>query len=638
MDRDQHVTGAADRERVVRAVDALALMVVLLLEVFGLMGLALVALPSGSALAAAANTTAVAPAAPDTTAVAPADTTRATASKRGPIQVKVEVIGVAGALRKNVLASLSIAHKKDRKNASEAELRHLHSRADEEIGRALQPFGYYRPFIHSELTTGKQWVARYQIEPGPPLLVDSVLVEVVGEGASDPKFQRVLQSFPVKKGDVLLHQAYEQGKLSLETYAAEGGYLDAAFDESRIEVDLAHYAATVVVRYESGPKHFFGPIAFDHAVIDRSKLDQFPTFKSGDVFNFRKLQDLQSNLSNTGYFSRVEVEPGEELMGHRQVPIDVSLAPAKKLRFTGGVGYGTDDGARVRGLIEMRRLNAQGHRAQINLQYGQRDKRAELQYFIPWPNPRTDVATLSTGYLDVTTQTANSKIEYGGGSLSRLLGQWRVIPALNYRREKFTVGVDHGTVRTLVPEGTWSRTRADDQLLTRNGDRVSLNVRGAAQGVVSDVSFAQARVEGKMVHGFPGMNRGIARIEVGATSTSQFRELPASFRYFAGGATSVRGYGYNSQGPRDELDHVIGGPYLLVGSLEADHRFLPRWGLAAFFDMGNAVNNFGDPLKRGVGTGLRWISPAGLVRLDFAWGLDRAGTPLNVHLTVGPEL
>jgi len=560
MDRDEHVTGAADRERVVRAVDALALMVVLLLEVFGLMGLALVALPSGSALAAAANTTAVAPAAADTTAVAPADTTRATASKRGPIQVKVEVIGVAGALRKNVLASLSIAHKKDRKNASEAELRHLHSRADEEIGRALQPFGYYRPFIHSELTTGKQWVARYQIEPGPPLLVDSVLVEVVGEGASDPKFQRVLQSFPVKKGDVLLHQAYEQGKLSLETYAAEGGYLDAAFDESRIEVDLAHYAATVVVRYESGPKHFFGPIAFDHAVIDRSKLDQFPTFKSGDVFNFRKLQDLQSNLSNTGYFSRVEVEPGEELMGHRQVPIDVSLAPAKKLRFTGGVGYGTDDGARVRGLIEMRRLNAQGHRAQINLQYGQRDKRAELQYFIPWPNPRTDVATLSTGYLDVTTQTANSKIEYGGGSLSRLLGQWRVIPALNYRREKFTVGVDHGTVRTLVPEGTWSRTRADDQLLTRNGDRVSLNVRGAAQGVVSDVSFAQARVEGKMFHGFPGMNRGIARIEVGATSTSQFRELPASFRYFAGGATSVRGYGYNSQGPRDELDHVIGAP------------------------------------------------------------------------------
>ena len=638
MDRDEPRSGARDRERLERAVDAIGLVLVLLLEVFGLVALAIAVIPCGSALAATADTTAVAPA---DTAATPGPATPAKpapAAKPAPIKVKVEVLGVTGVLRKNVLASLSIAHKKDRKKATEGELRHLHSKADEEIGRALQPFGYYRPFIHSELQTGKTWIARYQIEPGPPLLVDSVLVQVIGEGAADPKFQRLVQDFPVKKGSVLLHQAYEQGKLSLETYAAEGGYLDADFSESRIEVDLARYAATVMVRYESGPKHFFGPVAFDHAIIDRSMLERFPTFRSGDVFNFRKLQDLQSSLSNTGYFARVEVEPGEETMGHRQVPIEVGLAPAKKLRFTGGVGYGTDDGARVRGLIELRRINTQGHRAQLNLQYGQRDKRAELQYFIPWPNPRTDVATLSTGYLDITTQTSTSKIEYGGGSLSRLLGKWRVVPALNYRREKFTVGVDHGTVSTLVPEGTWGRTRTDDELLTRNGDRVSLNVRGAAEGFLSDVSFAQTRVEGKLVHGFPGANRGIVRIEAGATSTNDFRQLPASFRFFAGGATSVRGYGYNSIGPRDELDHVIGGPYLLVGSVEADHRFLPRWGLAGFFDMGNALNNFGDPLKRGVGTGLRWISPAGLVRLDFAWGLDRAGTPFNVHLTVGPEL
>jgi hypothetical protein len=457
MDQDQNSApkGAADRERLERAVDAIGLVLVLLLEVFGLVALALVVLPSESALAAgpapASN-----PADTSVVVAAPSDTS----SKPARIKVKVEVLGVQGALRRNVLASLSIAHKKDRKNASQGELRHLHSRADEEIGRALQPFGYYRPFIHSELTTGKQWVARYQIEPGPPLLVDSVLVEVTGEGAADPKYQRLVQDFPVKKGNVLLHQAYEQGKLSLETYSAEGGYLDAQFDESRIEVDLARYTATVMVRYDSGPKHFFGPVAFDHAVIERGMLERYPTFKSGDVFNFRKLQDLQSNLSNTGYFARVEVEPSEETMGHRQVPIDVSLAPAKKLRFSGGVGYGTDDGARVRAVIEMRRLNSQGHRAQLNTQYGQRDKRAELQYFIPWPNPRTDVATLSTGYLDVTTQTSTSQIEYGGGSLSRLLGKWRVIPALNFRREKFTVGVDHGTVSTLVPEGTWSRRRA----------------------------------------------------------------------------------------------------------------------------------------------------------------------------------
>ncbi|HEU5311189.1 MAG TPA: BamA/TamA family outer membrane protein, partial [Candidatus Eisenbacteria bacterium] len=101
---------------------------------------------------------------------------------------------------------------------------------------------------------------------------------------------------------------------------------------------------------------------------------------------------------------------------------------------------------------------------------------------------------------------------------------------------------------------------------------------------------------------------------------------------------SVRGYGYNSLGPRDENGDVIGGPYLLVGSLEAEHRFLPRWGGAVFFDMGNAVNNFGDPLSRGAGVGARWVSPAGLVRVDFGWGLDRDRTPLTVHISLGSEL
>ena len=145
MDRDQHSApkGAADRERLERAVDAIGLVLVLLLEVFGLVALALVVLPSDSSLAATS------PADTSATAVAPADTS----AKPARVKVKVEVLGIQGALRRNVLASLSIAHKKDRKNASQGELRHLHSRADDEIGRALQPFGYYRPFIHSELIT-----------------------------------------------------------------------------------------------------------------------------------------------------------------------------------------------------------------------------------------------------------------------------------------------------------------------------------------------------------------------------------------------------------------------------------------------------------------------------------------------------
>jgi translocation and assembly module TamA len=552
--------------------------------------------------------------------------------------VTVEVLGVEAGVRKNVLASLSIADKDRRKNATEAELRHLHSRAEEEIRRAVQPFGYYRPFVRAELLTGTQWTARYEIEPGPPLMIDSLTVQLAGEGAANPKFQEVARSFPLQRGDVLLHSEYERGKEAFKLVAAEGGYLDARFTASRITVDLARYAAAIVVRFDTGPRHYFGEVTFDREVLKPHLLRRYPNFQAGEPFDFRKLLDLQTDLTATGYFTRVEVNTGEEDANHRVVPVIVSLAPARKVRLTGGVGFGTDDGLRVRGLAELRRTNRQGHRAQLEGQWGQKEKRAGVQYFIPWPNPRTDVVTFSSSYHDFKINAVDSRIFQTGATASRLYGQWRAVPALSYRRENYVVGVDRGIVKTLLPEGTWSRVRADDPLQTWRGDRVSFNVRGAHERVVSDVSLLQGRVDGKLIQSLGQRSRGIARFEVGATKTGDFRELPASLRFFAGGANSVRGYGYNTLGPRDVNGDVIGGPYLLVGSLEAEHRFLPRWGGALFFDMGNAVNSFGDRLDRGAGAGVRWVSPAGLVRVDFGWGLDRERTPLTVHVTLGPEL
>src|SRR5262249_21688936 len=204
---------------------------------------------------------------------------------------------------------------------------------------------------------------------GPPLLVDSLLVQVTGEGASDPKYEALVRDFPLHKGSVLLHPSYEAGKASFEAYSAEAGYLHPAFLESRMEVDLSRYAATVIVRYDTGPKHYFGDVTFGPGIIDTTVLARFPSFKQGDTFDFRKLLTLQTDLSTTGYFTKVEINRADENEALRQVPIRVDLAGAKKIRLTGGVGYGTDEGARVRGLIEWRRLNAHGHPPSLDLHY-----------------------------------------------------------------------------------------------------------------------------------------------------------------------------------------------------------------------------------------------------------------------------
>ena len=60
--------------------------------------------------------------------------------------------------------------------------------------------------------------------------------------------------------------------------------------------------------------------------------------------------------------------------------------------------------------------------------------------------------------------------------------------------------------------------------------------------------------------------------------------MPTSLRFHAGGDTSVRGYGYRSIGPRNELGEVLGARHLLVGSVELDYEFRPNMrGLGGLF-------------------------------------------------------
>jgi translocation and assembly module TamA len=101
-----------------------------------------------------------------------------------------------------------------------------------------------------------------------------------------------------------------------------------------------------------------------------------------------------------------------------------------------------------------------------------------------------------------------------------------------------------------------------------------------------------------------------------------FHALPPSIRYFAGGPQSVRAYGYQDLAPRDTTGETVGGERSLLGSLEYEQRIVGGWGAAGFYDVGNALEQFGDHLASGAGIGLRWFSPVGMVRLDLAWPID----------------
>jgi translocation and assembly module TamA len=139
---------------------------------------------------------------------------------------------------------------------------------------------------------------------------------------------------------------------------------------------------------------------------------------------------------------------------------------------------------------------------------------------------------------------------------------------------------------------------------------------------------------------FPLGARGrlLLRGEAGVTEAANFADLPPSQRFFTGGDRTVRGYGFEELSPEDEFGNDIGGQYLLVGSVEADYLVWGNFGVAAFFDTGNAMNSTSGDLASGVGLGLRYRSPVGMIRIDFAHPLDDPEQNFRLHITLGPDL
>lgn len=553
--------------------------------------------------------------------------------------VTVEVSGVSGEERDNVMLLLSIEKQKSHPDLSDGRIQRLHTKARKEIEEALAPFGYYRVSVDAELSqTQTGWLASYRIDPGPPLPIAAMDVSVTGAAADDPAFRELLAPPPLKIGDAFKHSVYEQWKRDLQRLADERGYFQATFSRHSVRVDLEAYVAKVELRLESGPRYFFGPVEFSgDIVLDERLLNRYLTFTAGEPYSTSKLMRLQDGLNGSDYFAHVDIKAEREEVVDLHVPITVQLVMNKRTRYQLGVGYGTDTGARGSIGMERRYINRMGHRIGAELKLSQIKDSVSAQYIIPLEKPSTDRGVIRSEYSRDRTEDIDSEALLVGAGVEHAQGLWHRSYFLNYQREKFDIGLQSGNARLLMPTAAVSRLNTNDLLNTVRGSRVGLELRGAREGYGSNTSLGQAHLGGKMIR-TRGKGRFLLRGEIGTSWAPEFENLPPSVRFFAGGDTSVRGYTYKSLGPQDSEGNVIGGKHLLVASAEYEHRLGEKWSAAVFFDAGNAFATYDGELEQGAGIGLRRRLPIGWLRIDVAQAISQEDRPWRLHITLGPDL
>lgn len=557
------------------------------------------------------------------------------------ITLTVEVQGIKGPEKDNVLAFLKIDKEKNRTDLTPLRIRRLHAQAPQEIRQALQPYGYYKPAVRATLIKNEEiWIARYEIEPGTPIIVDNIDIKVIGPAKDQPSIQDYLKKIPIQVGDRLEHASYEEVKKTLLRLAVQNGHLDAAYIKSSINIELKKNQARIILELKSGPKYRFGKVVFYQDAYDEDFLIRYIKFQRGDPYRPSVLLKLQSDLSNSGLFERIDIVPQRELSTDDEIPIFIYLKESKPRKWKFGLGYGTDTG--FRGNIRHdRRVGRRGHEIGFDLLASENIQSLLGTYVIPLEDPVTEEMAFTARVSNELTESRDSSIASLSSSYTSLSHSWRRVISLNYEYEDYTVAEQSDETLFLYPIVSWTRTWSDDRIYPTHGRRYYMEVIGASDAVLSDTTFLQGRANAKWVINLGKKNRLLSRAELGATMVEDIFDLPASKRFYAGGDTSIRGYSYEQLGPVNASGEVVGGKYLLVASAELDHKLSDEWSMAAFYDAGNALNDFdnlSDQIAAGTGVGLRWHSPIGPVRVDFAWALTDPYKGFRLHLVIGPDL
>lgn len=555
-------------------------------------------------------------------------------------KIEIAIPNVSEAIQTNVRAFLSLTRYADREDVTDEVMNRLQRRIVAEARQALEPLGYYEPEVTYDVNKeGELWKVTVHIEPGRPVRLSEVSVNATGPGANDRAIRELIETEEIKPGLRLNHGTYERVKGSLVRVAKNEGYLDARLTRHDLVIDRFARRATATLEVDTGERYRFGEIQIAQDVITDEAMRRLLRMKPGDPYTLDTLLRTQYVLDDTQYFSVVDIESGDPDRQTLTVPVTVSAEPSRKHRYAASVGYGTDTKVRGKFTWDNRRVNEDGHKFKLELLGSSIVTDLTGRYVIPVMDIALEKLEFTGTLRDEELGDTNSERAEVGVGLTQVLGRWQRSLQLRLSNETTTEADGSSSENFyLVPSVTYSTLPSYIVGGRKRPYFFSGELRGSPETLGSDASFIQLRLKGERVFDLGELWHLHLRSEMGISRIAATSDLPASQRFFAGGEGSVRGFALNELSPRDDQGRTVGGRNLATGTVEVV-RDLPRnFGVATFYDVGNAFDDFNDPdLEYAAGLGVRYSIAVASFGIDVAQALSQSGRSPRFHLYIATQ-
>ncbi len=513
----------------------------------------------------------------------------------------------------------------------------------DEIISALRAFGYYSPSVETSIDDARDvWRVEFAVSTGPPYLLDRVVFE-----EADAKLLTAVEipdaeEFGLRPGMRIEASRVHAARTKLVDYLRDNGYPFADVALRQVVVDHRRQSAVVFFRLEPGPRAVFGDLEVEGLErVRREYVERWMPWRTGQLYQASKLNELRSAWFASGLFSLIRIEPGTELDEDGRLPIKARLHERKPRTVRFGAGYQTDTGPELKIGWLHRNFRGGGERLNFDLLFSEFKSGLEGGYLIPDLFGAGYSLQLKSGYVDERGDAYETRGWYATSRLGRQLTErLEAGGGVGYRLARINELDRRRRVGLLFfpVDLTWDSR--DDILNPSRGWRMHLKMTPFLDTLDPDVYFfktygsaayyLQLWAERQLVWA--------NRLAVGMIGAESVSEVPKDERFFSGGGGSIRGYGYQSVGPR-RAGVPTGGLSLVEFSSELRVRLGGRSGLALFVDGGQvyreAYPSFADDLLLGCGVGYRFFTDFGPIRGDIAIPLNRrSGIDQGVYLYV----
>ena len=521
-------------------------------------------------------------------------------------------------------------------------------RAKTIVANTLNAFGYYAPAIKIlvEESEGRP-VPKLTIDTGPLFTLERAELKFLAPSPLPEDTKTLEASLPVKTGQPAIPADIIDAERVLGSELRELGYAFSEVEGRDVIGDKE--AATISVRYNvnSGRRVEFGKVIYPENIRTKaSYLARLNPIKTGTVYDPANLAMFNSRLSETRLFNSSVARLSPEAMGTSvsgDAIYDILLEIDERPRNTIALGgnYGTNEGFGVTAKLTRRNAARRGDLLIGEFRLAERETGLNLT----WRRPNEfgyGKGLIFTGEIkDENTDAFDQQLTKLGAGYEDIRG-----PHLTYN-----LGVNGQFIRetsterredfqTIAAYAGVAIDKSDSLLDARKGWRAEgRTVPTYAFGGDSNQPYLRSVVQGRAYLPLDSSARFVAagRVRAGTLIGAAPEDVPADSRFYAGGGGSVRGYGYQAIGPFDDDDVPSGGRSLLDASIEGRWRYNDIIGVVGFLDAGNVSDaqypRF-DNLRAGAGIGVRYMTPAGPLRLDAAIPLNPSSRDQKFQLYI----